>query len=349
MGCGFFAQNHMHAWGMLRESHGVEIAAICDPDPERLRITGDAFDIATEDRYDSAEVMLAAIRPSLDFVDIATQVDSHAELVALAASHRLPAICQKPFAATMEEGRQMVATMEEAGVPLMVHENWRWQPSMVALRDLVEDGEIGTPLFTQITFRTPYDVYENQPYLAEVEKFIIDDLGVHLLDTARTLMGEATSVFCRTQRVNQAIAGEDVATIVLQHDRGSADVPAVGGGTTVVTASYAPTEAPFSFPQTAVRVVGDKGCLTLAEDFEMGLHIPEMESQLWRAPPQVADWMDPQFAAIQGSVVNIQRHWCESLRAGTEPGTSGADNLRTLELVQAAYESAAKGGELVGV
>ena len=81
----------------------------------------------------------------------------------------------------------------------------------------------------------------------------------------------------------------------------------------------------------------------------MELHIPEMESQLWRAPPQVADWMDPQFAAIQGSVVNIQRHWCESLRAGTEPGTSGADNLRTLELVQAAYESAAKGGELVGV
>ena len=73
-------------------------------------------------------------------------------------------------------------------------------------------------------------------------------------------------------------------------------------------------------------------------------------SGLWRFHVDgISDWMDPKFAAIQGSVVNIQRHWCESLRAGKEPGTSGADNLRTLELVQAAYESAAKGGELVGV
>ena len=75
---------------------------------------------------------------------------------------------------------------------------------------------------------------------------------------ARTLMGEASSVFCRTQRANPLIAGEDVATIVLQHG-GEGASPVVGGGTTVVTASYAPTEAPFAFPQTAIRIVGVHG------------------------------------------------------------------------------------------
>ena len=42
----------------------------------------------------------------------------------------------------------------------------------------------------------------------------------------------------------------------------------------------------------------------------------------------------------QESVLNTQRHWVESLKAGREPETSGRDNLKTYALVEAAYESA---------
>ena len=51
-------------------------------------------------------------------------------------------------------------------------------------------------------------------------------------------------------------------------------------------------------------------------------------------------WSVPPFEAIQNSVVEIQRHWVGCLRDGIEPETSGADNLRTLELVFGCYESA---------
>ena len=59
----------------------------------------------------------------------------------------------------------------------------------------------------------------------------------------------------------------------------------------------------------------------------------------------------PSFGAkpwhnIQESVVNIQRHWVECLRQGHEPATSGADNLKTIDLVFKAYESAATGRAL---
>ena len=47
--------------------------------------------------------------------------------------------------------------------------------------------------------------------------------------------------------------------------------------------------------------------------------------------------------------MNIQRHWAQRLAAGEAVATSGADNLRTLALVQAAYASAAQGGAVVGV
>ena len=50
-----------------------------------------------------------------------------ARFVRLAADRRLPVICQKPLAPTLEEAERMVAACREAGVPLLVHENWRWQ------------------------------------------------------------------------------------------------------------------------------------------------------------------------------------------------------------------------------
>ena len=60
VGCGFFAINQLHGW---RDATGADIAAICDRDPERLRIVGDQFGIGR--RYTDATAMLEAlIRPS---------------------------------------------------------------------------------------------------------------------------------------------------------------------------------------------------------------------------------------------------------------------------------------------
>src|ERR1700743_149634 len=122
IGCGFFARNHLNAW---RDLEGVEIVALCDADAGRLEVAGRDFGI--ERRYTDAAQMLRGEK--VDFVDIATTVASHRPLVELAASHRVAAICQKPFAASLEDAQAMVVACEEAGVRLMVHEHFRWQPA----------------------------------------------------------------------------------------------------------------------------------------------------------------------------------------------------------------------------
>ena len=73
IGCGFFAVNHMHGW---RDVQGAGIVAICDRDSERLKAVGDEFRI--EKRYADANEMMA--KEKLDFVDIATTVNSHRAL-----------------------------------------------------------------------------------------------------------------------------------------------------------------------------------------------------------------------------------------------------------------------------
>ncbi len=67
---------------------------------------------------------------------------------------------------------------------------------------MLDSGEIGEPFFGRISFRSGYDVFSGQPYLAEGKRFIIEDLGIHILDIARFLLGDVATLTARTQRVN---------------------------------------------------------------------------------------------------------------------------------------------------
>jgi len=146
IGCGFFSINHLHAW---RGVEGAAIVALCDRDAARLAIAGDQFGIAP--RYANAAEMLAKER--LDFVDIATTVPSHRPLVEMAARQGVGVICQKPLAQSMQDANAMVTASEAAGVPLMVHENFRWQSAIQTLGALVRNGEIGRPFWGRVSFR----------------------------------------------------------------------------------------------------------------------------------------------------------------------------------------------------
>lgn len=326
IGCGFFAVNQMHGWNDLAD---VQIVAICDRDPERLKIVGDQFGVIR--RYDDASRMFAD--GGFDFVDIATTVNSHRALVELAASHKIPTICQKPFAPTLDDAKAMVAACEEAGVPLMIHENFRWQTPILAVRTALDSGAIGMPFWGRVSFRSGFDVFSGQPYLAKGKRFIIEDLGIHSLDIARYLFGDATRMTARTKRVNPSIAGEDVATMLLDHENGM---------TSIVDVSYASKLPEEPFPETFVEVDGTEGTLRLGKDYTLIVHGPGGTVRSIVAP-NLLPWASRPWHNIQESVALIQKHWAERLAAGREPDTSGRDNLKTFALVEAAYASAERG------
>ena len=326
IGCGFFAQNQLHAW---RDIDGAEIVALCDRDPERLAATAETFGITRT--YTDAAAMFAAEK--LDFVDIATTVQSHRPLVEMAAGAGSHVICQKPFAETMDDARAMVAAVEAAGRTLMVHENFRWQSAVRKAIETVRSGAIGTPFFGRVAFRSGYDVYSGQPYLAEGERFIIEDLGIHILDISRALFGDVERIAATTKRVNPKIRGEDVATMLLAHE---------GGVTSVVDCSYATRRTPETFPQSLLEIDGTEGTLRLDAGYSLVVQTGGNETVTDVSPP-VLPWAERPWHNIQESVRIIQQHFVACIDAGTQPETSGADNLKTLALVQAAYRSAETG------
>ena len=330
IGCGFFSLNHLHAW---QDIEGAQIVALCDANRARLDEVGEHFGI--ERRYTDAAAMLREER--LDFADIATTVPSHRVLVELAAAAGVATICQKPFASTLADARAMVQTCDEAGVPLMVHENFRWQSAIRAVGHALREGVIGKPFWGRVSFRSAYDVFSGQPYLAQGERFIVEDLGIHILDIARFLLGDVARVSATTARVNPAIRGEDVATILLTHENGVSSV---------VDCSYATRLPRERFPQTLIEVDGAEGTLRLFADYQLQIHT-RAGTELRNVAPRAHSWMSEPWVAIQGSVFSIQSHWVDCLRRGVEPATSGRDNLRTLELVEATYLSAREGRSVV--
>jgi predicted dehydrogenase len=213
----------------------------------------------------------------------------------------------------------------------MVHENFRWQHAMRVVKEALP--RIGDLAFGRITWRTGWDIYTNQPYLAREPQLVVADMGVHILDLARFFMGEANQLYCQTQRVNTRVLGEDQATVMLKMQ---------SGATCVAEMSYYSKLDRELFPQTLVHFEGTLGSVTLHPDFEVAVTVDSAVEWIDARAPE-HPWSAPMFAAVQDSVVGIQQHWADCLHRGRDPETSGADNLRTLELVYGAYESAQTG------
>lgn len=329
LGAGFWSRFQLAAW---RELKGAECVAIYNRTRAKAEALARDFGIAsTAVYYDPAELLA---RERLDFVDIVTDVASHASLARLAAKHGVAAICQKPMAASLREAEGMVEFCRQRRAPLFIHENFRWQAPLRALRAELDRGAIGRPFRARIDFISGFPVFDNQPFLAGLEQFIIADVGSHTLDLARFLFGEAASVYCRTQRIHKKIKGEDVATVVLEMR---------SGAHVTVNMAYAgnPLERE-AFPETLVFVEGENGSAELAPGCI--LRTTTRRGTLVRqAPPPRFPWADPRYAVVHASIVPCNANLLGALQGRRAAETTGADNLRTVRLVFGAYESAARG------
>lgn len=329
IGAGFWSRFQIAAW---QEAGGVQCVAVCDQAPARAEALAAAFGVPAV--YSDAREMLDC--ETLDFADVITGVETHNLMVHLAAERKLPVICQKPMATTLEEAAAMVNACREAKSPLLIHENWRWQAPIRRLKRELDAGSIGAPFRARISFCSSFPVFDNQPHLKRLEQFILTDIGSHILDVARFLFGEAETLCCQTQRIRRDICGEDVATVMMQMS-GS-----ISAATVTCEMSYASRTEHERFPETFIFIEGEKGSVELAPDYwlrvttEAGTH-----SKRYALPRY--EWADPAYDLVQASMVPCQKNLLRHLRGEAQAETTGKDNLKTMQLVFAAYKSAQSG------
>jgi len=329
IGAGFWTRYQLAAW---RELPGARCVALYNRTRAKAERLAQEFGIPAV--YDDAQDLLTREKP--DFLDVITDVNTHRHFVELAATHRIPVICQKPLAPTIDDARAMLAACRQAGVPLLVHENWRWQTPLRELKAVLNQDPIGRVFRARVTYSNSFPVFANQPFLKELDRFILTDIGTHILDTTRMLFGEATTLFCRTARVHPDIRGEDVATLMLGM---------VSGATVTCEISYASRVEHDRFPETFVFVEGERGSVELGPDFWIRVTTAE-GTHARRCPPPYYPWADPRYALAQTAGVACHANLLAALRGEHPAETTGEDNLKTLEMVFGAYESAASGATI---
>lgn len=111
------------------------------------------------------------------------------------------------------------------------------------------------------------------------------------------------------------------------------------GRTSIVDCSYATMLSKEPFPETLIEIDGTNGSLRLRQGYQLEV-VTAGEAQTIDVSPPLLPWASKPWHNIQESVLAIQQHWIESLATNTQPETSAADNLLTLALVEAAYQSA---------
>lgn len=322
LGTGFWARYQLAAW---REISGARCVALYNRTRSKAEALAREFGVPTV--YENAEELLRGERP--DFVDIITDVDTHSRFVHLAAAYGTPVICQKPMAPSIAQAERMLATCAAGNIWFAIHENWRWQTPIRELKKILASGVIGNPFRARIDYINSFPVFENQPFLKSVEQFVMADMGSHIFDVARFLFGEAARVYAQTNQVTAAIVGEDVASVMMRMQSGS---------TVLCNLSYASRVEHDLFPQTFVHVEGESGAVELAPDYWLRV-TTERGTETRRCPPPEYPWADPRYSLVHSSIVACHRDLLHALQAGTAPETSAADNLKTLKLVQAAYDS----------
>jgi predicted dehydrogenase len=326
IGAGAWAAIQLEAWGQVE---GARIVALCDRHPERVRPLAGRFGI--ERVYQDFGEMLHA--EELDFVDICTRPYSHASLARQASARGLHVLCQKPFCTSLDEAEQVVVDCEQAGVRLMINENYRWQAWYRKAKELLASGAVGEPFQAKIQerWRATLPHFESeQAYLAEMPKLIVYEMGVHYLDTLRFLFGEPEAVTARIHHVSPQVQGEDVQIILLNYPSMTGLIDSSWVSVPVPGLDTFPDESP---PLTArLEIDGPLGTIFLGPDGVLHLY-QDGEHQSWPFPATTE--AESRAAA--------QRHFIACLESGADFETSGRDTLKTMALLWTCYQSAEEG------
>jgi len=321
LGTGFWANYQIPAW---MELQGVELVALYNRTRSKAQALAHQYNVPKV--YDDAQALLD--NEDLDFVDIITDVETHATLTFLASQKGVAIICQKPMAPNLAIAAQMLRACKKAKVPFFVHENWRWQAPIRKVKELMDTYVIGKAFKARVSFCSAFPVFENQPFLATLDQFILMDIGSHILDTCRFLFGEVETLLCHTLTVNQSIKGEDVANVLMRMTNGISCYAEM---------SYASILEYEPFPQTFILIEGEQGSIQLTHDYE--IHVTTREStRVVTAAPTSYSWLDPKYALVHASIVDCNRDILAGLQ-GNHTETTGNDNFETVRLVHACYES----------
>lgn len=345
VGAGNIAGTHLEAY---QKAENAEVIAACDIDPVRLKMTCDKFGIPEEHRYTSVEAMLAG-EPELEAADVCVWNVNHAKCSIAALNAGLHVLCEKPMAYNAKEAQEMEDAAKRAGKLLMVGFVLRFSNENIVVKDFIKSGMIGDIYYTKATYLrrhgNPGGWFSDK---ARSGGGPVIDLGVHVIDQTRYLMGspKPVSVFATTSNRlgNRAYLKNDVGwkpygasddDVCDVEDFGCAMIRYDNGAVTLLEASYDLNNEDVSRKE----LFGTKGGVVLSGQPKF---YTEINGYLADVTPKTNNLKNggDMFA-------NEVSHFADCALNGTKCEASAEDGIWVMKILDAVYESARTGHEVI--
>ncbi|MDH7790549.1 Gfo/Idh/MocA family oxidoreductase [Ochrobactrum sp. AN78] len=323
------AECHLAAY----KEAGFKIGAIASRTKARAEEVARRWEIATV--HDTPEALIGD--EAIEILDIAYPPDQQPALIrkALAQPHIKGILAQKPLALTLEEAIALRDEAAKAGKILSVNQNMRYDQSMRVLKQILDNGELGTPVMATIEMRA---IPHWQGFLEDYDRLTLSNMSVHHLDVLRFLFGEPETITTLTRTDPRTkFAHKDgitVSTLMFPSGVMAVSMEDVWSG---------PREEGFdSDIYIKWRVEGTDGVAQGTIGWPDG-----SPSTLTYASKKTTGgkWVSPKWETMwfPHAFIGVMEQLQYAIQSGEPPALSVADNVKTVALIEAGYKSIDEG------
>lgn len=333
IGSGFImADCHLVAYRNV----GFNPIAIASRTPANAKAVAERHSIPTV--YDTWKELLDDT--NVEVVDIAVPPDNQIEVVreAVRKSHIKGILAQKPLGKDFAEAKEVVRLCKEAGIPLGVNQNMRYDQSIRACKDILDKGYLGEPVLATIDMRA---IPHWMPWQERLGWVTLRIMSIHHMDSFRFLFGDPVRIFASVRKDPRTLAKFDhedgICLYILEYENGLRaascdDVwtgPAREGAEGDIYIRWR-VEGTDGMARGTIGWPAYPSRTPSTMDFTT-----RQQPGYWLQPRWDEVWFPDAFAGPMAQLLF-------ALENGSEPEIGGEDNLKTMALVEAAYRSVAE-------
>ena len=322
IGCQNAIERRISAYNRFRDA---QIIGVWDPDADAAQSAAASLRSSPQ-TYDKIAELTDAL--DVDFIDLAMPIRESTELIERAAAKRLSFIFDSASLADVNEARALQDVASDARIRVAALSPWRYFAHFRALKKQISDGWIGQPLSIRHVCR-PNKYRIDDAFLPNGSTLPLLKDGVRQrLDTVRFLFGEPDTIYCRARQIAPESAGEDMVHITL-------GLPF--GATYTLDDSTVPHTEPETGGSPTLVIEGTDGALVLRRELHHSIEFASLSGHprplSYVMPVELAQ--DAFSFCLYSAIMNLNTDANETSSVG--------DVIKTMQLVGAAYESAASG------
>lgn len=332
IGCGRISKRHSDLLGSGQIT-GTSLVAVCDVDEEKAKALAEKFGVPY---YTDMDTMMQS--EEIDVCSVLTPSGMHAEHTIRLAKYGKDIVVEKPMALTLDDADAMIRACDSNNCKLFVIKQNRFNVPVVKMREAFDGGKFGQLVLGTVRVRwARHQAYYDQDDWRgtwSMDGGVLTNQASHHLDLLQWFMGEVESVFAKSATALAKIEAEDTAVVTLKFKNGAL-------GIIEATSATRPVDL-----EGSISVLGSAGSVVIG-----GFAVNDMTTWKFEGELETEQMVLEKYSVNPPNVYGFghqayYEHVVDCIENGSQNLVDGLEGRKSLELINAIYESVETGKEV---